>query len=311
VLSSLRWITRNLNPNPNPNPAITLTLTPTLTLGKVDWNEEYWPIDRGGRSGTPPDENIQDLPFDASRMLLPEAAMCVIVDSSTKLPIIAWARAVAQTVGCRFRTHLQPLGMMPAHRRFRSGNRQNSGFEHECVGIEQRMEMVGARVQGCNMHQRGRPVHRRPSLRSHVVNADKEGDICVYVNAWDEFDYWFAPIMMEAYREWGQLLHALFPLCSAYTCAVKALVDIDRRSYTDIGVFLEPTRVLGESAGLSSDYCSVVHNDATDAMFTSAVSGKCGRTVEVALGCCGCDVRGCAEALFNPTREAWRCGVLF
>ena len=52
---------------------------------------------------------------------------------------------------------------------------------------------------------------------------------------------------------------------------------IDRRSYTYIGVFLEPTRVLGESAGLSSDYCSVVHNDATDTMLTSAVSGKCGR----------------------------------
>uniref|UniRef100_A0A7S2JGD5 Uncharacterized protein n=1 Tax=Haptolina brevifila TaxID=156173 RepID=A0A7S2JGD5_9EUKA len=189
---------------------------------EVDWNEDYWPIDLGGHSGTPPDEKIKDLQFDASRMLMPNSAMCVIVDRSTKLPVIAWGRAVAQTVGCRFRTHLQPLSMMPARRRFRSGHRQTSGFEQECAGIEQRLEMVGARVQGCNKHQRGRPLHERPSLRPHVVNADKEGDICVYVNAWDEFDYWFAPIMMEAYREWGQLLHALFPLCSAYACAVKA-----------------------------------------------------------------------------------------
>jgi hypothetical protein len=278
---------------------------------EVEWNEGYWPIDGAGRSGIPPRERIQDLVQDPLRMLLTTSTKCVVIDLSTKLPIICWASAAGPEVGSRFRTHLQPMATMPARRRFRSGNRSNSGFEHEFVGVQQRMEMIGNRVQGFNKTRRKRPVHKRPKLVPFVKNNNKEGDICAYVNAWDEFDYWFAPIMMDAYKKWAETITSLFPRCSAYTSAVKALVDVERRAYTEIGVFLEPSRVLGESVGFSADYASVVHNDPTDVMFTTAVAGKCGHTVEVARGFCGCDVRGCAAALFNPKRNAWRCGVLF
>ena len=93
---------------------------------------------------------------------------------------------------------------------------------------------------------------------------------------------------------------------SAYSAAVKNQVDTERRSFTDVGVFLEPTGVLGESAGVSSAYHASVHNDPTDALFTTVAVGKCGETEE-----CRCDERGCAEALFAPRRRAWGEGALY
>ena len=90
---------------------------------------------------------------------------------------------------------------------------------------------------------------------------------------------------------------------SAYSAADKNQVDTERRSFTDVGVFLEPTGVLGESAGVSSVYHASVRNDSTDALFTTVAVGKCGETEE-----CRCDERGCAEALFAPRRRAWRKG---
>ena len=83
-------------------------------------------------------------------------------------------------------------------------------------------------------------------------------------------------------------------------------MDVDRRSFTDVGVFLEPTRVLGESVGFSSAYQASMHNDPTDTLFTTAFVGKCGATRK-----CTCDPRGCAAGLFQPKKAAWRKKALY
>ena len=131
-----------------------------------------------------------------------------------------------------------------------------------------------------------------------MVNPDARCDL--YVNAWHAFDYWFAPIMMESaspvpspappppplpdpvtsfwyiiavYRNMAEALTQLMPRHSAYTRGMQALLDSDREVFTDVGFYLEPSRVLGESIGFSSEYAEAIHPDITDIGFTVAWAG--------------------------------------
>ena len=91
------------------------------------------------------------------------------------------------------------------------------------------------------------------------------------------------------------------------TARTALQVDTARRSFTDVGVYLEPSRVLGASIGITSAYTSHMHSDPTDMLFSTAFIGKCGKT----LSSCGCDPRGCAAALFKGKRSVWEAGELF
>lgn len=96
------------------------------------------------------------------------------------------------------------------------------------------------------------------------------------------------------------------PRLAFYTQTIMNELDTARRSFTDVGFFLEPTRVLGSCMGISSRYAAADHGDVTDMFFTSVVSAKCGKTLK-----CLCDVRGCEKALFAPKSSAWYKGALY
>jgi hypothetical protein len=271
----------------------------------VEWNEDYWPLGPAGRSGKEPQEQLHGLDFDAETMTMVSARKAVLVDRQLRLPVCLYACNAAPSVGIQMRSHLEPLAQMPARRYF-SLDRSSSGFRYECPGVEQRMEMVGSHVVRENCVIQKRPHNRQPGLAAHVINPDPNPrSICLYAATWREFNFWYNDVMMAMFQDMGQVLWRAFPMCSTYTAALKRTVDTERRAYTDVGVFLEPTRVLGECCGFSSDYQAAVHNDQTDTLFTTAFVGKCGETV-----LCPCDVRGCAAGLFQPKANVWRKGAL-
>jgi hypothetical protein len=258
-----------------------------------------------GRSGKEPQEQLHGLDFDAETMTMVSARKAVLVDRQLRLPVCLYACNAAPSVGIQMRSHLEPLAQMPARRYF-SLDRSSSGFRYECPGVEQRMEMVGSHVVRENCVIQKRPHNRQPGLAAHVINPDPNPrSICLYAATWREFNFWYNDVMMAMFQDMGQVLWRAFPMCSTYTAALKRTVDTERRAYTDVGVFLEPTRVLGECCGFSSDYQAAVHNDQTDTLFTTAFVGKCGETV-----LCPCDVRGCAAGLFQPKANVWRKGAL-
>ena len=269
----------------------------------VDWDEDFWPLQKGGRSGKPPKGvQMSGLDFDPETMVLIEARRAVLYDAESRLPIALYACQGSPGVGAALRSHLGPLGEMPLRRKFNL-SREREAFKTEEGGVQQRMEMVGGHMCGRNGSDGKRPTHSRPGLSAHVVNAD--GDLCLYVNGWDEHAYWYAPGMMRMYADMAEIIKSAMPSGSVHTAALQGTVDTARRCFTDVGFYLEPSRVLGECIGFSSEYEASIHNDPTDMGFTTAFIGKCGHTEP-----CGCDVRGCAAALFEPVRNAWRKGAL-
>ena len=103
----------------------------------------------------------------------------------------------------------------------------------------------------------------------------------------------------------GRVIRAAAPCEAAYIAALQSHVDTERRAFTDVGVYLQPTRVLGSCIGISSSYAAALHGDPSDLGFTTAFIGKCGPT-----RVCRCDARGCSAALFQPRKNAWRKGGL-
>lgn len=69
----------------------------------------------------------------------------------------------------------------------------------ECIGFSSGYEASIGHMCGRNGTDGKRPTHSRPGLSAHVVNAD--GDLCLYVNGWDEHAYWYAPGMMRMYAD--------------------------------------------------------------------------------------------------------------
>ena len=228
------------------------------------WNEEYWPLDARGHSGPVPEglDLCAPLSFDAATMTLVDVRRSVVYDAETLLPIAVHAAACCPEIGEALRTHCEPLASMPTSSRKFNLARTREGFRTEAAGIAQRMEMVGGHLAGRNKHDKGRPTQSRPTLGAHVVNPD--GDLCSYVNLFDEFDFWGAPVMMQAYSGMASVLRTAFPCGSAHTAGVQSLVDTDRRCFTDLGFYLEPSRVLGECIGISAGYAAAIHNDPTD-----------------------------------------------
>ena len=111
---------------------------------------------------------------------------------------------------------------------------------------------------------------------------------------------------METYSEMAKTITALSPRMACFKAAVQGHVDTARRCFTDVGTYLEPTKVLGSSVGISSAYAASLHGDPTDVGFTVAFVGKCGPTKV-----CACDPRGCSQALFAPRPHGWREGALY
>lgn len=274
---------------------------------EVDWDEDYMPLDARGRTDQdrmPADEELVNVEFDATKMVIVDARKAVLVDASTALPILLYACASepAAKVATNLRSHTAPLGELPRPgRRFNLG-RTTGGIRAEKAGVQQRMEITGGR----SCPYAASPVTAdRAGLAAHIVNPD--GDLGLYASTLDEFEYWTAPIMLEMYRDLASMLKSVVPRGSRYTAALQSTVDTARRSLTDIGFYLEESRVLGESVGISTRYRASVHNDSTDLLFTTAVAGKCGR-----VRVCECSARGgCANILFQPVKKAWRTGVLF
>ena len=81
---------------------------------------------------------------------------------------------------------------------------------------------------------------------------------------------------METYSEMAKTITALSPRMACFKAAVQGHVDTARRCFTDVGTYLEPTKVLGSSVGISSAYAASLHGDPTDVGFTVAFVGKCG-----------------------------------
>ena len=174
--------------------------------------------------------------------------------------------------------------------------------------MKQRMEMLGSRSCPENSEASKRPTtDGRAGLRANVVNAGPDADICLFTEAWEEFDYWYNPVMMTAYKKMGEKLWETMPLGSLFTQEIQKQVDTDRRAFTDVGVYPERTRVLGSSLGVSSAYEASVHADPRDVLFTTAFIGKCGES-----DMCSCHARGCNWLLFDsPKQQAWKCGALY
>ena len=264
----------------------------------VDWDEGYWPLGNKTRRDKGP---IGDLAFDPNTMELVCSKKTVVLDKSTNLPIILYSMGGAPEVGLTMRSHLEPLDRMPLERKFNL-SRTRDGLGSEAGGTEQRMNQIGTRRCDFNVVPAKRPTCRRGELAEHVINAD--GVLDLYADTYDEFDYWYHAEMMRMFGDMAAVIRTAMPISSAYVAALQARMDEERRCFTDLGMYLEPSRVLGENMGVSSAYASSLHNDPTDLLFVTAFAGKCGR-----VRACGCG--GCADRLFKPTQNAWERGRLF
>lgn len=267
------------------------------TILEVDWDEAYWPLHKARRDKG----QISNLGFDSDTMDLVCSWKTVVLDKSTSLPIILYSMGGAPQVGVAMRSHLEPLDQMPQRRAFNL-SRTRDGFATEAGGTEQRMNQIGTRRCDFNVAFTKRPTHKRAELVKHVINTD--GVLDLYADTFDEFDYWYNEKMMRMFGDMAAVISKAMPISSVYVAALQEMVDVERRCFTDLGMYLEPTRVLGESMGVSSAYASSYHNDPTDLLFVTAVAGKCGSVEE-----CGCG--GCSRRLFEPTANAWERGRLF
>lgn len=96
----------------------------------VVWNENFeWNC-----------EDAANRNYDEGRMCRFRVRKVVLIDSATKLPILAWAHAVVEHIARGLRSHFQPLDQAKGFR-FRL-HRKRHGFCLEKPGTEQRMEMV-------------------------------------------------------------------------------------------------------------------------------------------------------------------------
>ncbi len=265
---------------------------------EVEWDEGYWPLGNKTRRDKGP---ISDLAFDPGTMDLVSSRKTVVLDKSTKLPIILYSMGGAPQVGLAMRSHLEPLNRMPQDRKFNL-SRTRDGLGTEAGGTEQRMNQIGTRRCDFNVVPSKRPTCRRGKLEEHVINTD--GVLDLYADTYDEFDYWYNEEMVRMFGEMAAVIREAMPISSVYVAALQQRMDEERRCFMDLGMYLEPSRVLGENMGVSSAYCASLHNDPTDLLFVTAFAGKCGR-----VRTCGCG--GCADHLFKPTPNTWVRGRLF
>ena len=80
-----------------------------------DWDEGYWPLGNKDRRDRGP---ISNLAFDPGTMELVCSRKTVVLDKSTKLPIILYSIGGAPQVGLAMRSHLEPLTRMPRDQKF-------------------------------------------------------------------------------------------------------------------------------------------------------------------------------------------------
>ncbi len=121
-----------------------------------DWDEGYWPLgnkDRRDRG------LISNLAFDPGTMELVCSRKTVVLDKSTKLPIILYSMGGAPQVGLAMRSHLEPLARMPHDRKFNL-SRTRDGLGTEAGGMEQRMNQIGTRRCDFNVVPSKRPTCR-------------------------------------------------------------------------------------------------------------------------------------------------------